>query len=84
MPIGPFSMKVSNTGQTCSEEPEGRELVLPMPEMISLSASSLEISSYLLRQQHPRESKAVPVCLETLVFLDHELLNLLNTVSKCE
>lgn len=49
-----------------------------------LSASTLEISSYLLWQQHPRESKAVPICLETLAFLDHELLNLLNTVNKCE
>lgn len=50
-----------------------------MSEIICLSTSTLEISSYLLWQQHPRESKAVPVCLETLVFPDHELLNLLNS-----
>lgn len=73
-------MKVPSTGQTCSEEPEGREVQSHQCLKLFLSASTLEISSYLLWQQHPRESKAVPVCLETLVFLDRELLNLLNTV----
>lgn len=84
MPTGTLSMKVPSMGQTCSEEPEGRKVQSYQCLKLFLSASVLEISSYFLWQQHPRESEAVPICLETLVSLDHELLNLLNTVSKCE